>query len=59
MQEASILPRLEEHKEEDVNSKTKKLDGGALELKLTPLRRQQLSVLSELRRETHRAPVRF
>ena len=59
MQEASILPRLEEHKEEDVNSKTKELDGGALELKLTPLRRQQLSVLSELRRETHRAPVRF
>lgn len=59
MQEASILPRLEEHKEEDVKRKTKKLDGGALELKLTPLRRQQLSVLSELRRETHRAPVRF
>lgn len=39
MQEASILPRLEEHKEEDVKSKTKKLNGGALELKLTPLRR--------------------
>lgn len=38
---------------------TEKLEGGSLELKLRPLRRQQLSVFSELRRETHGAPVRF
>ena len=59
MQEASIIPRLEEQKEENVVSKTEQLEGGALELKLTPLRRQQFSVLSELRKETHGTPVRF
>lgn len=59
MQEASITPRLEEQKEENVIITTEKLEGGSLELKLRPLRRQQLSVFSELRREAHGAPVRF